>query len=129
METIPRDMVNAARVDGASEFRILFQIIFPLLQPAIATVALFCFIWSWNEFLYALVYVQKPELRTISVGLALLESVPNFPRQINIIMAAATSLLKPEINWRFKLIMKVLLLRVKRKCLLLLKMSLSRRKH
>jgi ABC-type glycerol-3-phosphate transport system permease component len=95
METIPKEMVEAARVDGASELWTLTRVIFPLAKPALATVALFCFIWSWNEFLFALVYLQKPELRTISVGIALLQSVPNFPPQTNIILAAATAVTMP----------------------------------
>lgn len=95
LETVPRDLVDAARVDGATEIWTLFRIIFPLAKPALATVALFCFIWSWNEFLFALVYIQKPALRTISVGIALLESVPNFPRETNIILAASAAITLP----------------------------------
>ncbi|MBV7339392.1 carbohydrate ABC transporter permease [Chloroflexi bacterium TSY] len=95
LETIPRDLVEAARVDGATEVWTLFRVIFPLARPALATVALFCFIWSWNEFLFALVYIQKPALRTISVGIALLESMPNFPRETNIILAASAAITLP----------------------------------
>jgi len=95
LQSLPRDLVEAARVDGASELWTLTQVIAPLTRPALATVAVFCFIWSWNEFLFAMVYVQRPLLRTISVGLALLQSVPNFPPQTNIIMAAATAVTVP----------------------------------
>lgn len=95
LQTLPRDLVEAARVDGASELWTLTRVIVPLTRPALATVAVFCFIWSWNEFLFAMVYVQRPLLRTISVGLALLQSVPNFPPQTNIIMAAATAVTVP----------------------------------
>jgi len=95
LESIPKELVESARIDGASEPWILARIIFPLARPALATVALFCFIWSWNEFLFALVYLQKPSLRTISVGIALLQSVPNFPPETNVIMAAATAVTLP----------------------------------
>jgi ABC-type glycerol-3-phosphate transport system permease component len=95
LETVPKDLVDAARVDGATELWTLFRIIFPLARPALATVALFCFIWSWNEFLFALVYMQKPNLRTISVGIALLQSVPNFPPQTNVILAASAAVTLP----------------------------------
>ena len=88
-------MAESARIDGASEPWILARIIFPLAKPALATVALFCFIWSWNEFLFALIYLQKTLLRTISVGIALLQSVPNFPPETNVIMAAATAVTLP----------------------------------
>lgn len=97
LETIPKELVEAARVDGASELWTLMRVIFPLARPALATVALFCFIWSWNEFLYALVYVQKPDMRTISVGIALLQAVPNFPPETNIILAAATAVTLPAL--------------------------------
>jgi ABC-type glycerol-3-phosphate transport system permease component len=95
METVPKDLVDSARVDGASELWTLFRIIFPLVKPAVATVAIFCFIWSWNEFLFALVFIQKPDLRTISVGIALLQSIPNFPPETNIILAASAAVTLP----------------------------------
>ncbi len=95
METIPKELVDAARVDGASELRTLFSVLLPLLRPAAATVALFCFIWSWNEFLFALVYIQKPILRTISVGIALLQSIPGFPPETNVILAASAAVTVP----------------------------------
>lgn len=95
MSSIPKELVDAARVDGASEVYILFKVIFPLLRPAVATVTLFCFIWTWNEFLFALVYIQKPDLRTISVGIALLQSLPGFPPATNIILAASAAVTIP----------------------------------
>jgi multiple sugar transport system permease protein len=98
LETIPKDLVDAARVDGATEFGTLIRVIMPLLRPPLATVAIFLFIWSWNEFLFAMVYIQKPLLRTISVGIALLQSVPNFPPQTNIILAAATAVTLPVLT-------------------------------
>jgi multiple sugar transport system permease protein len=95
LETIPKDLVDAARVDGCTEITTMTRVIFPLLRPPLATIAIFLFIWSWNEFLYAMVYIQKPLLRTISVGIAMLQSVPNFPPQNNIILAAATAVTMP----------------------------------
>jgi ABC-type glycerol-3-phosphate transport system permease component len=95
LETIPKDLVDAARVDGCTEFTTLTRVIVPLLRPPLATIAIFLFIWSWNEFLYAMVFIQKPMLRTISVGIAMLQSVPNFPPQTQIILAAATAVTMP----------------------------------
>ena len=95
LETIPKELVDAARVDGCTEITTMTRVIFPLLRPPLATIAIFLFIWSWNEFLYAMVYIQKPLLRTISVGIAMLQSVPNFPPQNNIILAAATAVTMP----------------------------------
>lgn len=95
LETIPKELVEAGRVDGASELWILMRVIFPLLRPPLAAVAIFLFIWSWNEFLFAMVFIQKPLMRTVSIGIALLESVPNFPPENNIILAAATAVTLP----------------------------------
>jgi multiple sugar transport system permease protein len=59
---IPRDLVDAARVDGASELRILFQIVMPLSVPALVTVGLLTFIDKWNDFYAPLIYLQDPKL-------------------------------------------------------------------
>lgn len=59
---IPKDLVDAARVDGASELRILFQIVMPLSMPALITVALLTFIDKWNDFYTPLIYLQDPKL-------------------------------------------------------------------
>jgi multiple sugar transport system permease protein len=59
---IPKDLVDAARVDGASELRILFQIVMPLSMPAIITVGLLTFIDKWNDFYTPLIYLQDPKL-------------------------------------------------------------------
>ena len=59
---IPKDLVDAARVDGASELRILFQIVMPLSMPAIITVGLLTFIDKWNDFYLPLIYLQDPTL-------------------------------------------------------------------
>jgi len=93
--SVPKELAESARVDGAGDLRILVQIILPLVRPALAAIALFCFIWSWNEFLFSLIFVQAPELRTVSVGIAFLSSLPNFPRETNIILAAASAVTVP----------------------------------
>lgn len=59
---IPKDLVDAARVDGASELRILFQIVMPLSLPALITVGLLTFIDKWNDFYTPLIYLQDPKL-------------------------------------------------------------------
>ena len=68
--TIPRDLDEAAMIDGASPFRVLRSVIVPQAIPAIVAVTLFHFFWAWNEFLLALVYVGgKPDLWTLSLGI------------------------------------------------------------
>ncbi len=66
---IPKEMEEAARVDGASEWQIFWQIMVPLSMPALVTMGIFYFIWIWNDFLWPLVYVQDPQWRTITLGL------------------------------------------------------------
>ena len=67
---LPDELLEAARVDGASEFRIFLQIALPLLLPALASLAIIVFIWSWGAFLWPLVIVQDKALNVLSVGLA-----------------------------------------------------------
>jgi multiple sugar transport system permease protein len=67
---IPRDLEEAATVDGASRFQILVGIIAPLLAPGVVVTTLFAFITAWNEFFFALVILQTPELTTLPLRLA-----------------------------------------------------------
>ncbi|MCK4473201.1 MAG: carbohydrate ABC transporter permease [Anaerolineae bacterium] len=71
---IPTDLEDAARMDGCSRFRILFQIILPLSKPALATVAVFSFMNHWNTFLWPLIVIQTREKLTLQVGLSMLRS-------------------------------------------------------
>lgn len=67
---IPRELEEAARIDGASTWKIYRQIAMPLTRPAIAAVSIFTFIWSWNNLLWPLLVLSNPKLMTIPVGLA-----------------------------------------------------------
>ena len=67
--TIPEELSDAARIDGASEFNILFQLILPLSRPALTVVALFTFMGAWNDYLGPLIYLNKQENYTLAVGL------------------------------------------------------------
>jgi multiple sugar transport system permease protein len=71
MKTIPDDLLDAARVDGASEFRIYAQIVMPLCVPALAALAIFVFSYHWDEFYWPLIVVSSEDLRTLPLGLAL----------------------------------------------------------
>ncbi len=66
---IPRELEEAARIDGAGELRIFWQIMLPLVRPGVGTLAIFQSLAIWNEFLFALVFASKPELRTLTVGI------------------------------------------------------------
>jgi ABC-type glycerol-3-phosphate transport system permease component len=75
-ERIPRDIENAAIIDGASDLDIFSRIVFPLAKPAVATVATFSFLTVWNEFLFALVFIRKDSLKTIPLVLNQMSSHP-----------------------------------------------------
>lgn len=66
---IPNELLDAARIDGASEFRIYWQIVLPLLKPILATVVLFTFMWTWTDFLGPLIYLNDTDKWTITIGL------------------------------------------------------------
>ncbi|MGI8550303.1 MAG: carbohydrate ABC transporter permease, partial [Dehalococcoidia bacterium] len=67
--TIPKELSEAARIDGANEFTIYTRLMLPLIRPALATIALFEFTRQWKDFLGPLIYLSKAELYTVSVGL------------------------------------------------------------
>ncbi|MBG6084314.1 multiple sugar transport system permease protein [Zhihengliuella flava] len=66
---IPKDMDEAARIDGAGHARIFLQVILPLMVPALATTAIFTFIWTWSDFFTSLIYLTDPEMYTVPVAL------------------------------------------------------------
>lgn len=72
--TIPRDFEDAARIDGANTLQIIVLIMAPMALPALATVAIFTFQATWNDFLAPLIYLQKPELYTVTLGLQFFRS-------------------------------------------------------
>jgi multiple sugar transport system permease protein len=67
--TIPRSFIEAARLDGASEWTILWRLVVPMSLPAVLTVGVFTFLWSWNDLFNPLVYLQSEALVTLPVGL------------------------------------------------------------
>ncbi|CAL4860991.1 carbohydrate ABC transporter permease [Microbacterium sp. MM2322] len=71
MRQMPRDMDEAARIDGAGHIRIFWAIILPLVKPALITCAIFAFIWSWNDFLGPLLYLTSPENYPLPIALRL----------------------------------------------------------
>jgi len=69
LRTLPRELEEAATVDGASIYRTYFSIIVPLVSPAIATVVIFTFLAVWNEFMYAYIMLDNLEIRTLTLGI------------------------------------------------------------
>jgi len=68
--SLPDELMEAARIDGAGEFRIFFSIIMPLLAPILASLALFTFLGSWNDFMWPLIVLTDAHLQTLPVALA-----------------------------------------------------------
>lgn len=87
-KTVPIELDEAARVDGASSFRIFWNIILPLIGPGIAAVAMFVLFNGWNEYMYSSVLVSKDSLKTLTVGIISLNS--QYQIKWNDLMAAST---------------------------------------
>ena len=67
-KAIPKELEECARIDGASRFKAMVYIIFPIAVPGILSAGIFAFTLSWNEFIYALTFVSSSEVKTIPVG-------------------------------------------------------------
>lgn len=87
VEGIPRELDEAATIDGAGHLRIFGWIVLPLIRPALATLAVFAFMSSWNSFLWPLVAIRSPELMTLPLGLSTLQG--QFTTQWNVVMAGS----------------------------------------
>ncbi len=68
---LPRQIEDAARIDGASDLRVLLEVVLPLTAPALATTAILTFIYCWNEFLFALSFTVSPDRQTVPVAIAM----------------------------------------------------------
>ncbi|WP_193106259.1 carbohydrate ABC transporter permease [Brachybacterium sp. FME24] len=91
----PRDMLDAARVDGASEWSIAWRIVFPTARPAITVIAIFAAVGTWNDFMGPLIYLQDESKQTLSIGMQVFRSVNAQDIQFNLLMAASFLVLLP----------------------------------
>lgn len=98
-ETIPDEFLDAARIDGASEFRIFWQIILPLCKPALSANAIFTFIGIWNDYLWPVLVTDSDRSRTLPVGVALFASARW--AQTNLVVAASLLVLIPMVIFYF----------------------------
>ncbi len=92
-QTIPRELEDAARIDGASDWKIFRSIILPLSKPALATLAIFSFMGTWKDFLWPLLVTNRSDMRTLEVGIASFSGLyqTDWPHQ----MAAAVVVMLP----------------------------------
>lgn len=96
--TIPNELLDAARMDGASEWRILRGIVLPLSIPALTVVAIFSFQTAWNDFLWPLVFIKDPSAMTLTLGLYQFRSLPTMGETfVNELMAATVMMTLPMI--------------------------------
>src|SRR5690606_30788650 len=95
--SIPRDLDEAATIDGANPFQILWRIIVPLMKPALTTVAILTFLNDWNDFFGPFIYLNTAELYTAAVGMRFFQFIPleNMNPRDHLLMAAATMMTAP----------------------------------
>ncbi|MBB6486863.1 carbohydrate ABC transporter permease [Rhizobium lusitanum] len=91
--TLPRELFDASRVDGASEWRIFYKIAFPIARPAMFTAGIVNMIWVWNDFLFPMVFINNPSRKTLPVGLTdfVGEHITNYPVMLAAILIAAVA--------------------------------------
>ena len=93
ISTIPRDYMEAARMDGSSELGIFVRIILPMVKPGLASLAIIKFMWTWNEFFWPLLVINTPQKAVVTLGLSYLSNM--YFKEYHLITAAATLSLLP----------------------------------
>ncbi len=93
--SVPRDLEDAALIDGASHWGILFRIFLPLARPAIATLATFAFLYAWNSFLWPLIIISSPARKVVTQGLVDLQAL--YAARVDLIMAGSTLAVLPTL--------------------------------
>jgi multiple sugar transport system permease protein len=93
--TIPDELSEAARIDGCNDWGIFWRIILPLARPALAVVALFAFMATWNDFIGPLIYLQHPHQYTLALGLQQLQGTQGSTTEWNVLMAGSVLVILP----------------------------------
>jgi multiple sugar transport system permease protein len=94
MQSLPDELIQAARIDGAGEWRIFSSIILPLCRPALATLGILTFLTSWNNFLWPLVVAQSEDKYTLPVALAIYARGEN-SSNYGLLMAGSVAIIVP----------------------------------
>ena len=95
IHSIPRDFDDAAKMDGANTLRVIWSVIMPLARPAVATLALFAFLFAWNDFLWPLIVLNSPENFTVPLGIANFSG--KYGTRWTLLMAATVSATIPAV--------------------------------
>jgi multiple sugar transport system permease protein len=93
--TIPLELEDAARIDGASRVQTFVRIMIPLITPALATIVIFTFLWNWNDLFNAAIYLNSPSNYTVAIGLK--QFVGQYESEFPLLMAAATVVMAPTV--------------------------------
>jgi raffinose/stachyose/melibiose transport system permease protein len=88
MTNLPRAIIDAARIDGANDWQLLWHVVAPLTRPALLSLLIFTFMWSWNQFLLPVVLVQTESARTLPLGLNFFQG--RYSSNLPLLMAGAT---------------------------------------
>lgn len=94
---IPTELLEAARLDGASEFGVFWRIVLPIMKPALATLGTLSFVGSWNDFVWPLIILREPSMHTIMVSVSKLPTATGFNTPWGVIMAGATVAVLPTL--------------------------------
>jgi multiple sugar transport system permease protein len=92
---MPRDLEEAAMIDGASRWGILFQVAMPLARPAMATLATFAFLYAWNSFIWPLIIISNPQNKVVSQGLVDLQAL--YAARVDLVMAGSVLAVIPTL--------------------------------
>jgi len=93
IHTLPSDLLDSGRIDGCSEFRLYWNIVLPLIKPALAALSIFVFVGTWKSFLWPLIVTESKHMRTIPLGLTMLNSKQGV--DYGLLMAASVCALLP----------------------------------
>jgi multiple sugar transport system permease protein len=93
--TIPLELEDAARIDGANRFQVFMRIMLPLTMPAQATIAIFTFLGCWNDLFGALIYLNSPKNYTVAIGLSAFRG--QYTSEFNLLMAATVIIMLPTV--------------------------------
>jgi ABC-type glycerol-3-phosphate transport system permease component len=95
IKTLPRDLDDAARIDGAGTWGILYRIILPLCVPPLTIIMVYQFLWTWNDFIEPLIYISNTDMYTLQLGLSMFRG--RFTVEWHLLMAAALVSVVPQL--------------------------------
>jgi len=94
-KTIPKELDEAAYIDGCSTFRVYWNILLPQIKPALVTVVIFCFLWTWTDFLMPLIVIDDNSKMTLGLALYAFKGHDRYGAQWNLLMSASTLMMIP----------------------------------